>query len=470
VGIPLFVDWSLLAAQCAVLLFFIVRGAAKQRDRNLYALLVPLTLLLLVQGQAWWVLARLQYASYLVQLNHVITRDGARLANLYLSAAMLFFLLGYTIASRVQPGSAAAPLKLAAQRHTPRTVVAVLTALGAAGVFALAGGAQGALENPGRAIAGQTFLLVIVGIGKMPALADLSAGKRPSKYSVALIVVTFAVTLLNSRFLALFVAAQAGILAHYCWKPLRRRMLTAGAVVGVMVLIGFGLYRDFAAVSTVERVPLANGVQGFLEYRAPTGIVDWFYSLNVEGFAGFAGIVTADEQLPGGIRQDYGISSLSFVTHMFPNSVRTDPASPIKSVNDYLDSVYPYNGSVVPPGFELAFGGFGILGVLLLGGLLGYGMKALDRGLRLRSASGKALLFGVVSVQILQVIRGTFAGAIFFGLADAVLTGIYLLLSRKQELPPLAADASIPGAPPTPLTVDRRVAVPPAAATPAGAG
>lgn len=429
-GTKLIVDWTLLVAQCGLLLFLIIREASKKSERNLFTILVALTLLLLVQGQAWWTLARVQNAAYTQQLYNVISRDGARLANLYAAFAMALFLIGRAVARRLRPTQRVGRPSSAEAGRIPYTFVAVVTTLGAAAAIASAGGLSRALQSPGQQLAGQSLLLIAVGMGKMPTMSLLSRGHRPTVPALALAALTVLVTLFNSRFLMLFVLTQFIIVSHYCRRPVRRITLGVAAAVGVAVLLLFGLYRDFNAVRSSD--PTIGSAGAFLSQRAPLGVVDWFYSYNVEGFTGFAGIVTYDQAVPGGISHDYGISTLSVLPHLLPNAVRTDPALPFKGVYDYLTSAYPYHSSIVSPGFEMAYAGFGLIGVLILGFLLGYASVRLDSAMRSRHAAGNALLLGVVSVQILQVIRGTFANAIFFGLADVVLVAVFQGLARAR--------------------------------------
>jgi hypothetical protein len=429
-GTKLVVDWGLLAAQCGFLVFLILREAWKKDDRNLFTILVAVTLLVLVQGQAWWTLARLQGAAYTQQLYHVISRDGARLANLYVALAMGLFLIGRLGARRVRPRQQLLQHTTADNKRIPYAFVAIVTLIGAAAAIVSAGGLRNAVQSPGQPLAGQSVLLIAVGMGKMPTLSLLNRGLRPSLAALGLAALTLLVILFNSRFLMLFVLAQFIIVSHYCRRPVRRITLGAAAVVGVLVMLLFGLYRDFNAVRAVD--PTIGSTGAFLAQRAPQGVVDWFYSYNAEGFTGFAGILTYDQAVPGGIAHDYGISTLSVVPHLLPNTLRTNPALPFKGVYDYLTSIYPYHASIVSPGFEMAYADFGLIGVLALGFLLGYATVRLDSAMRARHLAGNALLLGVVSVQVLQVIRGTFANAIFFGLADVVLVMVFRGLARTR--------------------------------------
>ncbi|MBE9216255.1 hypothetical protein IQ247_26940 [Plectonema cf. radiosum LEGE 06105] len=81
----LFLDWIWLYIQFALLGILIVREIIRRRNRNLYAILIPLTMLFLVQGQAWWILDQFQNRSSqtLRHLYQYIDLDSTRLANLY---------------------------------------------------------------------------------------------------------------------------------------------------------------------------------------------------------------------------------------------------------------------------------------------------------------------------------------------------------------------------------------------------
>lgn len=430
-GTKLLVDWILLVAQCVVLLFLIVREASKRSDRNLFTILIALTFLVLVQGQAWWTLLRVQNAAYTQQLYNVISRDGARLANAYVAFAMGLFMIGRAVARRSPPRQCCSHRTDVDTVRIPYTFVAIVTLVGAVAAVASAGGVSNAIQNPGQQLAGQSLLLIVAGMGKMPTISLLNRGLRPTLPALALAAVTLVVTLFNSRFLMLFVLAQFIIVSHYCRRPVRRVTLAVAAVVGVVVMLLFGLYRDFSAVRAVD--PTIGSTGTYLSQRVSLGVADWFYSYNVEGFSGFAGILTYDQAVPGGIAHDYGISTLSVATHLLPNALRTDPALPFKGVYDYLTSVYPYHASIVSPGFEMAYAGFGLIGVLVLGFVLGYASVRLDSAMRSRQAAGNALVLGVVSVQILQVIRGTFSNAIFFGLADIALVVVFQGLARVHR-------------------------------------
>ena len=84
----------------------------------------------------------------------------------------------------------------------------------------------------------------------------------------------------------------------------------------------------------------------------------------------------------------------------------------------------------MPSGLENAYAHFGIFGILGLGILLGYLTRYLHWQLRLPTLN--RLLWALLSVQVFNLIRGTFRNALFFGLADFVMCNLFMfILSLK---------------------------------------
>ncbi|HMA34738.1 MAG TPA: hypothetical protein VKY74_09705 [Chloroflexia bacterium] len=443
-------DWYWLYLQILLLGTILGVEIARPRRRNLYAILIVAAMLLLVQGQAWWMLSQFQQTGALEvrHLFQIVSLDGARLANFYIGLGVVCFSLSYWIGSRrVIAPPPRAPVA-AAQAASPLTslLVAGWTLGASLLLITLLGGFQAALAEPGRAVAGQTLLLVAVGLGKLPLLHKVVIQARWSVLDVALFMLTLGITLLNSRFLTAFMLLQVALLLNYCWREVSRRALVGLIFVLFLVFIVFGLYRDFGNTHTVNGALDVAAVQEFFSTRTVDDTASWFYSSNVEGFTGVAGILTY-ELNNGGLTHDLGLSTFDVIVQLLPNGVRTDPSSPIAGLADYLSAAYPYKGSVVPPGFENAYANFGLFGILILGGLLGYLACWLHRQM-LRPAVDR-LRVGVPSVEVLQLVRGTFVSTLFFGVADLVLVVVYGLLlnltgsistSLSSRLPPHNAD------------------------------
>jgi hypothetical protein len=251
----------------------------------------------------------------------------------------------------------------------------------------------------------------------------MAAHRKPPPIALVTFGVTFLLTVLNSRFLALFVVLQVAIIANYCVAELRRVLLAGGAGLAGLVLVGYGLFRDFESYPGTANPFDVIGFMRFYAARSAEGPLTWFYSFNVEGFAGLAGILTR-EMRGGGVQHDFGASTASIFTQLIPHSIRTDPNLPFLTLSRFFESLYPYQGgSIVRPGLELAYAHFGIAGILALGILLGWLVVWLHRAMR--AVEKDRLLIGVLSVQVLLLIRGTFVDAIFFGLGDLVILIAY---------------------------------------------
>jgi hypothetical protein len=428
-------DWLLLLAQIAILLAVAAAEIRRTGRRNLVVILVVATLLLLVQGQAWWVFTKLETSSSMQQLYQLITEGGARLANLYLTLAMAAFAAVYLVTRRRRQAAESGQDQADGQVHaparqaTPYVLVGCWTLASAGLLLATLGGPSDLLGQLGRMAAGQAGALMALGLGKFPLYDAVASGRRPGPYALALFAVVFVATLFSSRFLALFLLVQLAVIWNYRRTELPRGWLLGLAAGGAAILVGFGLFRDLIAIFP-SGTPLDGlTVAQFRTQRTSEGLGDWFFGLNVEGFTGLAGILTFT-QLNGGLGHDFGLSSLRFATQLLPNAWRTDPSLPFMGVSQSLEQAYPYHGSVVAPGFELAYGHFGLLGVVSLGGLLGYLSSRVHQAMR--STRVDPLLVGLLSVQLLQLVRGTFVTVLVFGLADVIGLRLYRAMAAIE--------------------------------------
>jgi hypothetical protein len=277
-------------------------------------------------------------------------------------------------------------------------------------------------NQPGQAVGGQTMLLIALSVGKLPLLYKLSHRQPVLYIDIALFAITFLLTLFNSRFLASFILIQLLLTYNYAVREVPRKIMLYAALALVLIFIGYGLYRDNAALNTdlnlAERVVLI--IDRFSSDENP---VNWFYRTNVEGFAGLAGLLTYEEQI-GGISHDFGLSNLTLITQLVPNALRNNPDLPFGAFANFFGDLYPYSGSVVPSGIENAYAHFGVIGLWALGVALGYLTRHLHYQLRLPTPH--RLLWALLSVQMFNLIRGTFRNALFYGLADWVIYTLFL--------------------------------------------
>lgn len=422
------VDWAWLYLQVAILAGVAGWELVKRTDRNLYAILIAVAMLVMVQGQTWWMFAEFERSGALTlrQLGHTVSLSGARDANTYIGVSVLCFLLTYLFFSL----SSASAVR-ANSRRSQRQLGGVLFYSGIVGltVFAgllllyWAGGLWTALTKPGQGMVGLTMFLILTGIGKLPILRNLADGSKINALDLALFGLVAGLFLLNSRFLTAFLFLQVVLVFNYCRREIPRRAFIGLAFLMILIFVVFGLYREYTA--RYDEVRLEPVVEFLTSYADLRGVVDWFYGFNIEGFTGFAGILTYEDSL-GAIKYDLGVSELSIVTKFVPYWLRDAPGLNVTQLTEALKSQYPYDESIVPPGFENAYGHFGLSGVLALGGLLGYLAFWLHR--RMSEANRDRLLIGAVSVHVLQIVRGSFHNTIFFGISEIVMVVIFRLV------------------------------------------
>lgn len=267
------------------------------------------------------------------------------------------------------------------------------------------------------------MFLLMTGLGKLPLLRKVAFCQRINWFDLAMFAFVLFLFLINSRFLAVFIVLQLAVLLNYCWREVSRRGLLCVAFVTFLIVIVFGLYRDYTAF--YGRVEWDMLRKFYMSRAWESSVLDWFYRLNVEAFAGLAGILTftADN---GGIAHDFGLSNLGVITKFIPYAIRNDPTLPFMELTNVLGSLYPYNGSVVSGGMENAYAHFGLPGVMGFGALLGY----LTRWLHAKMLSPKTDKLSVVllSVWFLQPIRGSFSGSLLCGLAEAIILWVHRLM------------------------------------------
>ena len=162
-----------------------------------------------------------------------------------------------------------------------------------------------------------------------------------------------------------------------------------------------------------------------------TNPFDWFYTFNVEGFAGLACLLTY-EMNQGGITNDFGLSNISVLFQFIPYSLRFSENLPFKDMKEFFSSLYPYDGRTIPSGMENAYANFGLLGLLGLGIFLAYLMKWLHK--KMLNPRADRLLIGILSFHSLQLIRGSFCFAIFFGLSEIIMLSVYRSILRLPNM------------------------------------
>src|SRR5437764_4941756 len=91
------------------------------------------------------------------------------------------------------------------------------------------GGASEVVGQIGHIVGGQAAALMALAVGKLPLLDAVAARRRPGPFHLALFAVVLLVTMLSSRFLALFMLLQVGMVWNYRRAETGRRWLALRA-------------------------------------------------------------------------------------------------------------------------------------------------------------------------------------------------------------------------------------------------
>ena len=419
-------DWLWLYLQIIVLVAIIAREFFRPHKRNLYAILIPGVMLVLVQGQAWWMLSKFDHndVAYVRHLVQTISLHGARLANFYIGLSVICF--GATYAFFAPRGrSVAVPSSVKTRYHRPRLasnlLAAVWVLVSGMMLLHLAGGFNSMITRPGQAMAGGvTMFLMMTMLGKLPLLHKVAFLRRISWFDLTLFVFVLFLFLINSRFLTAFILLQLAVLLNYCWREVSRRGLLGLTFVMFLIFIVFGLYRDYT--SYFDGVEWATLQKFFVTHMRENDSLEWFYRVNVEGFAGLAGILTFAAN-NGGIAHDFGLSNFGVITKLIPYAVRNDPTMPFMDIANALESLYPYHGSLIPSGMESAYAHFGLPGILVFGALLGYVTRWLHA--QMSNPMADRVLIALLSICALHLIRGLFGGTFLLGLVEVIMLWVY---------------------------------------------
>jgi hypothetical protein len=440
-------DYFWLYFHTTILSIIIAREFLRPHQRNLFVLLIAGTFLILVSGQAWWVLERI-YNNNIAGMMHLyqyVSISGARTANFYVGLAVLAFAFCYFINDTRRSVIKNIPQNIFKNAFIKNKTYAYIYIWVIFVAFLLtesAGGFYASITNPGLNFSyGVTMFMILLSMGKLPILQKIAYNNKINFADASLFLIVLSFTLINARMNAIFIILQLIILMNYCNREFSRRLLLLVPLIAFVILIIFGIYREFSSRGGFVTGELDSSF--FMDYFDIATVIDWFYAFNVEGFVGLAGLLTYEEHIGRGIDHDFGLSNFVFITQFIPGVLRTDQSFPLFHFSEFLRSIYPYrDGSVISSGLEIAYSNYGLFGVILLGGFLGY----LSQFLHIVMIKRKhILIYTLVSVQSLNLIRGTFSNAIFFALSEIVIYLIYNLLKTRLIALNLSAGSNFKG-------------------------
>ncbi len=416
----LLIDWLWFYFQVLLLVWVGFRELARPHGRNIYAMALVLATLALVHGQAWWMLSKFSAAGTGVirHLGKSISLHGACLANRYIGLSVLCFVVTYLVLSRRK-----APLNQHAPARDDRQLVPNLNGIllsvwslsfGAVALNYL-GGIDMLVRNPGQYFGrGATMFLVLTHVGRLQLLDKISRRQKGNLLDILLFGSIILFQLFNGRGWTLFFLFQLLLLINYCRREVSRKMIMGCLVVFIFIAIVFGTYRQFSVVQ--EEIGFSDIPYAYQKYTDTDNAVDWFYATAVEGFAGFAGILTyADSQ--GGISHDFGLSNLSFWIKLVPYPLRLDPTLPFMDLEDGILEIYPYKDSITRSGYESSYAHFGIMGVLGLGVLLGVAVCKFHQ--KMMDPTRNRLVIALFSAYLLLPLYGSFYFILFYCMTES---------------------------------------------------
>ena len=412
------IDWLWLSLQTVLLLWIGGREFFRVRNRNVYAIALVGASLVLVQGQAWWILAEFakQHSVVISHLFKTISVQGARLANFYIGLSTICFFFMYAIVSgrRVSASAKAMSFKNPpAYSKLTGYSLCVWTALFAVVASNYLGGIQNMIANPGQFFGhGATMFLVLVHVGRFQLLDKIAKARIIAGLDILLFGSIMLFQLFNGRSWMLFFLFQLFLLVNYCRRELTRQVLIMGFAIFLFVAVVFGTYRQFSGIAGIDYFDIK---QNYEKYLGMDNAIDWFYATSEEGFAGLAGILTSSIS-QGGISHDFGISNLGFWMKFIPYPIRLDPALPFTELEESISNAYPYKDSITRAGYESFYGHFGLMGVLGLGLLLGFLAGKLHQ--KMLNPRYNRLLIALLSAYIVLPLYGNLHFVFLFWITE----------------------------------------------------
>ena len=183
-------------------------------------------------------------------------------------------------------------------------------------------------------VGGQTLPLLIMQISKMPILLKISTNQKINYKDCIVFVVYFLITLLNSRKGAIVPLFQIMIASHYCGKPLEIAKYLPFVVVIFLTIFGYGFLRDYANFYS------SYNWEDISDFYEKSDLFGNFYRLQVEGYSGFAGIMS--NYFNQGISFDYGFF-LSQSLKIFNHPLRFIF---LKKISCYSDNIFLDNSTL----------------------------------------------------------------------------------------------------------------------------
>jgi hypothetical protein len=418
----MFSERILVLIQFIILCGLLVQDIVLRKEKgNLVSILFYSFLLFTVTGQNLYVLSVMEGGEIPLNLfGHTISEQGFKIATLLvtLSIMIMAFISEYSEVQRPQQHLTSRRRYKVEKPLNPTyyVIVYTITLTAIAWLIAVLGGIQALLFSPGQMVGGQVLPLILMQIAKFPITYKIINKLKIDRLDVWIFVPYIIVTMLNSRRQSIVPLLQLIIAYHYYCNRIKLSKLVFAAIPVFLIVFVYGFYRDFNNFYT--EYTWSN----FLEFYDKNSFFESFYRLQVEGFSGLAGIISYD--LTNSISYDFGLSNLKVIIQLLPYEIRN---SAFKDLAETVYNVYPYQGSVVPTGYEAAFANFGILGVLALSLLCGTLVNRMHlylmRGTKMSDAKSMIIIFSSVNLNLF--IGGALWNFLYWFLADVLNSVIH---------------------------------------------
>ncbi len=411
-----------------VLIQFLVLGTVLVRDLilkkdegNLVSILFYAFLIFTVTGQNLYVLSVMETGEIpLSMFGHVISEKGFKIATLLLTlSVMIMAFISEHSETKIprSPGISRRKYKVEKTLNsTYYVIVYLITFTAIAWLTAVLGGIQALLFSPGQMVGGQVLPLILMQIAKFPITYKIINKLKIDRLDIWIFIPYIIVTMLNSRRQSIVPLLQLMIAYHYYCNRIKISKLVFAVVPVFLIVFVYGFYRDFNNFYTEYTW------NNFVEFYDKNSFFESFYRLQVEGFSGLAGIISYD--LSNGINYDFGLSNLKVIVQLLPYEIRN---SAFKDLAETVYNVYPYQGSVVPTGYEAAFANFGVLGIfglsILCGTLVNRMHLYLMKGTKLSDAKSMIIIFSSVNLNLF--LGGALWNFLYWFLADVLNSVIH---------------------------------------------
>ncbi len=418
----MFVERILVIIQFLVLGTLLGRDLILKKDNgNLVAILFYAFLIFTVTGQNLYVLSVMEAGEIPLHVfGHTISEKGFKTATLLItiSVTIMAFISEYSQTQRPLPlGTSRRKYKIEKPLNsTYYVIVYTITFTAIAWLIAVLGGIQALLFSPGQMVGGQVLPLILMQIAKFPITYKIINKLKIDRLDIWIFIPYVIVTMLNSRRQSIVPLLQLTIAYHYYCNRIKISKLAIAVIPVFFIVFVYGFYRDFNNFYT--EYTWSN----FVEFYDKNSFFESFYRLQVEGFSGLAGIISYD--LTNGINYDFGLSNLKVIVQLLPYEIRN---SAFKDLAETVYNVYPYQGSVVPTGYEAAFANFGVLGIFGLSVLCGTLVSRLHlylmNGTKMSNSGSMIAIFSSVNLNLF--LGGALWNFLYWFLADVLNSVIH---------------------------------------------